>query len=513
MNKWTIRFIVCLALASIASSSWAGKSVSCYVSGDTSGNDTKKPLGSAKNPYDSLAAVAANSQCNKIIVLYSGVTLDGGIVLRDGQKLEGEKGPGGELPVITNSALPPQGYGVVLARNNQLKHLHIRDTQDSGIFGSALLIPPYDFGGDVMIQSVLVTGANQSGSFEPLLGAAYPSIVLVPATDANITIKNSEIGAANVGSIGIFQLAGYGDVRISNTMVRDQGQLSDEFELSPGIWVAAVGDSSMDVVVVDTTVSNIGSEFQSNSDGLILVNSGTGKMTVKVDGYYYSNPDDGGQGGTSQGIEMGLIDALGASFDGVVTNSVIEGAYAGGIQVLNQSFDDDSRNNNLLNVQIRDNEIYDCDGGGISLDIGGSPFGSYFMTVENNLIVNTAFAGISFTNFISQQTLVEMLIQNNTVVGANYGLAFEQVVGASVDSLSLDAGLGGLGSLGQNRIIDSQIADVFVEAFDCCGFPPTPPFSADAANNWWGSDSGPATVVELGGATVNVDPYLTTDPN
>jgi hypothetical protein len=77
----------------------------------------------------------------------------------------------------------------------------------------------------------------------------------------------------------------------------------------------------------------------------------------------------------------------------------------------------------------------------------------------------------------------------------------------------MDAGLGGLGSQGQNRIIDSHVADIYVGAFDCCGVPPTPSFTVDAANNLWGSASGPASVVELNGSTVDVDPFLTTDPN
>lgn len=484
MNKWTIRFIVCLALASIASSSWAGKSVSCYVSGDTSGNDTKKPLGSAKNPYDSLAAVEANAQCDEIIVVWSGVTLDGGIALRDEQRLKGKKGPGGELPVITNSTIHLEGVGVILARDNRLKHLHIQDTQNSGILGGFGAQP---FGGDLVIQSILVTGANQSGEiFDPVNVIFAPSILLGSAADIDITIKNSEVGEANVASIVIYQLDGHADILIKKTMVRDQGEVSEDYEVSPGIAVLATGSSSLDVAVIDTTVHNIGGEFFSNSDGLLFLNVGSGAMTVNVDGYRYSNPDEGGYSGTSTGIEMGFFGSSGGgSFDGVVTNSVIEDAYAAGIQVLDQG----GGGGNFLNVHIHDNEIYDtAAGSGISLDTRDSPNGTHTVTIENNLIVNAGFAGISYGNFISQQTLVEMLIQKNTIIGATFGLAFEQAVGASVASLNLDAGLGGLGSQGENRILDSQVADIYVEAFDCCGFPPTPPFTAEAANNWWGSE-------------------------
>ena len=76
-------------------------------------------------------------------------------------------------------------------------------------------------------------------------------------------------------------------------------------------------------------------------------------------------------------------------------------------------------------------------------------------------------------------TLVHMLIQGNTVKNAPIGLSFRQAVGASVASLILGAGLGGLGSKGKNRIIGSQFADVYVETFDCCGFPTTPPFAVE----------------------------------
>jgi hypothetical protein len=66
----------------------------------------------------------------------------------------------------------------------------------------------------------------------------------------------------------------------------------------------------------------------------------------------------------------------------------------------------------------------------------------------------------------------------------------------------LDAGLGDLGSAGQNRIIGTVGTDILSD-----GMP------VSAANNWWGSESGPGSVVELNGGTVDVDPILTTDPN
>ena len=97
------RYTLCAVLASCAGNAWAQKSSDCHVIGDTSGNDTRETLGSMDNPYGSLADVEADEACKTIKVLWSETALDGGILLKPGQKLEGREGPRGALPVITNS--------------------------------------------------------------------------------------------------------------------------------------------------------------------------------------------------------------------------------------------------------------------------------------------------------------------------------------------------------------------------------------------------------------------------
>jgi hypothetical protein len=66
----------------------------------------------------------------------------------------------------------------------------------------------------------------------------------------------------------------------------------------------------------------------------------------------------------------------------------------------------------------------------------------------------------------------------------------------------MDAGGGGLGSAGQNRIIGSGGADISVDAID-----------VTAEHNWWGSATGPAAVFEVNGGTADVTPFLTVDPD
>ncbi len=74
---------------------FADKPQKCNVLGGTSDSDPSNSLGSKQNPYGSLADVEADVRCETIIILYSAVDLGGGISLRDGQELEGRKGPGG----------------------------------------------------------------------------------------------------------------------------------------------------------------------------------------------------------------------------------------------------------------------------------------------------------------------------------------------------------------------------------------------------------------------------------
>ncbi|NNF66485.1 MAG: hypothetical protein HKM98_03145 [Gammaproteobacteria bacterium] len=436
-----------------------------------------------------------------ITVLHSGTPLDGGIVLSDAQRLEGKKGPGGELPVITNTTTQHQGYGVVLARNNRLKHLHIQDTQNSGIVGSFSLQP---IGGELLIQSILVTGANQSAQIIGPGPFFAPSIGLASAADIDITIKNSEVGEANVSSIGISQVNGHADVHINNTVVRDQGEVSEDFQdVSPGIAISATNSSSVDLAIIDSTVHNIGGDVNSNSDGLLLLNQGSGAMNVIVDGYRYSNPDEGGYSGSSTGIEMGFFQSSGGgSFNGVVTNSVIEDAYRAGIQVLDQI----SGGGNALIAEVRDNQISGT-WDGIQVFTDATPFSNMSVDISGNTIAtanrfgcNCSF-GISATVGSGSTNVFDVRIEANTVLNTpGVGLLFGR--SGSVNSVQLDAGLGGLGSAGQNRIIGTVGVDILSD-----GMP------VSAADNWWGSASGPLVVEELNGGTVDVDPFLTTDPD
>lgn len=484
-NRWIISFIVCLALASVVSSSWAGKVVGCYVSGDTSGNKTGKPLGSAKNPYDSLAAVAANAQCNEIIVVYSGVTLDGGITLRPGQKLIGEKGPLGSLPVITNGS----GHGIQLATDNTIKHLHVQNAWHSGIAGQDV--------GTLKLQDVTITGAGQSNELTSWIGfdVAYPSVLLSSASDSNVEITHSEFGESNGSSIAYAQFFGHGEIELYRVIIRDQGDLAGAFA-SPGLAVFSVVNSIVDVSVTDSSVTNIGAGG-SNSDGLLLLNMGNGGMNVDINGYSYLNPDGDG-GGSATGIEMGnLFGPGGGFFNATVINSTIEGSTSVGIHVVDQQ----NGGGDTLEVTLENNNLIG-NRSGICVCIVDTPDSDVRVTIRDNFVIDSVEFGIYGFYQFGPLAQFAVLMEENTI--SNNGLAgvYFYKFSATADVENIDAGLGGLDSIGHNRILNSGLFDIISEGVHI-----------SAANNWWGSATGPSFVGEFDGGTVNVIPFLTADPD
>lgn len=502
MPSLPLRFAAVIAFIALSNGALADD---CYVSGDTSNNNLSKPLGSKQNPYGSLASVQADTGCDTIIVAYSGLVLDGGITLTDRQTLKGRRGPRQTLPIISNTSGANGGHGVQLAADNTVDGLHITDVQNSGVFGGDV--------GDLEIRSSLITDFARSEGTVPLPGplpapVTRAGIEVSAYGDAKIRITDTDVGEANSTPVAILVLEGSADVVIENVTARDQGVTTGiPGALSPrGISVLSFGTSSVDLKVQNSSVSNIGAG-SCGCDGLLFLAFEGSSMSVLIDGYSYLNPDgDGGR--AAAGIELGVFFGTGASFEGTVKNSHIEGSTGAGIQVIDQG----SGSSNQVIALVRDNEVHDSRTG-IQLFLGnGSANGTSMMTIDNNLVVNPSEIGIDFINAFGQQMVVDLLIQRNTVMNALVGLFFEQGAGGSVASLNLDAGLGGLGSQGKNRIIGSQTADLVVRAVDCCSAPPTPPFTVDAANNWWGSDAGPATVIQHNGATVDFTPFLTEDP-
>ncbi|MFK8010446.1 MAG: hypothetical protein AB8B80_00300, partial [Marinicellaceae bacterium] len=98
------------------------------VGGEGDGKSAENPLGSTK-------ILANKSQIGDTIVLISsGDMFDGGIKLKEGQRLFGLS-KSGNKPVITNSNLTQNlGCEILLANNNHVQNIKIAKTVASGIF-------------------------------------------------------------------------------------------------------------------------------------------------------------------------------------------------------------------------------------------------------------------------------------------------------------------------------------------------------------------------------------------
>src|ERR1700704_5992321 len=125
-------FLMSMAGASQAASTW-------YVKADAAAGGN----GSRSRPFATLEQVEAASQPGDTIrVLPSMRPLDGGIQLKDGQRLTGLGDPvtrattSGARPTITNtSATRYNGDAVRLPNNNLVENIHIDGASRAGIFG------------------------------------------------------------------------------------------------------------------------------------------------------------------------------------------------------------------------------------------------------------------------------------------------------------------------------------------------------------------------------------------
>jgi hypothetical protein len=179
-------------------------------------------IGTNKRPYDSLADVEADAACEVIFIKMSrtaDLALDGGIRLKDGQKLFG-LGPDvtrtGELrerrPLITNTNAEDEdffgpanfGAGVILANDNEVAGVHIDATHNAAIWAANI--------SGAHIHQVLITNANSSSDpvqqnitggaaaainiyAAPFVGSMY----IGPSADTSVRLEDSIIRGGQLG--------------------------------------------------------------------------------------------------------------------------------------------------------------------------------------------------------------------------------------------------------------------------------------------------------------------------
>lgn len=251
----------------------------CYVIGDTSNNNLSKPVGSKQNPYGSLATVEADTSCDRITVSHSGVVLDGGISLRDGQILVGS----GADPTADPNADPASGAYATIKNSTGVK-----------TDGDAVRCL-----GRCTVRKIWITEAWRSG-------------INAVESNGDLTVQKSRVEKFNLGKVvrrtRVFEFGSTSTLAVpfagilhsttegvAKTRIRDSviaGTPTGSDSCGFGIQILSLGDSHLTSKISNVTVANLegctdfdvpvmGAFPLAKGVELIARNSSTHKATIK----------------------------------------------------------------------------------------------------------------------------------------------------------------------------------------------------------------------------------------
>ncbi len=449
--------------------------------------------GSFAAPLNSLEAVEANSAPGDVIcILPSNGTLDGGIVLKDGQALIGAGNDPFEVDAsqanvrITNSSLlTNDGHGVLLANNNRVAGIHVVSPQGSGIFGRN--------SSGAEIRHVLVTAPNASNGHHTdvfgLFGETTHSgiFLLNQTTDGNHCLSHVRIMGENPWGINVTVNDGH-TVNAVMDRLDFRGAVADVpankgFLLfgthASDLILFARGPESILNATIDHSTFDAG---LASHNRVVQSSSEDGESNVTVDHTYM------GEGGNNGWLQTDL-DGKGI-MRGVLRNSIIENV-SDGIETF------------PIDLRHLAHPTY--------LDRGTGP-SEYSFLVDSCLFQNNRRRDLQLTpdgaGSAAPPANHDLNVSNSTIIsnGTRAMLFGDAGVGGTY---RVDLGGGALGSEGNNRIFGHPQMALILGDIDVV-----------ARNNWWGSPGGLDTSspnVDLqpgvdGTGSFDASDYLTEDP-
>jgi hypothetical protein len=504
--------------------------------------------GSRGHPFDSLAAVETASASGDIIVIRHSPAheppLDGGIALKDGQRLIGSGPPvtraaeSAARAKITNSTNRYGGDAIVLADHNVVTNLHIINADRAGIAAAGVKSP--------WIYGNLITGHNQDGNEGDILPGFTLGSTVVPEFPVGYgAIQVTAEGDQNLGVVHISQNV-IRDAASNGVLLNLRGNARAHLVLRHNVFEdLTLGEGSLrpfrvvEAVLIDsednarvttrmsgTSIDRIGSDA-SNSDGIAFALDGSSIQHATIRGLTYRNTT--GVGGISAtGTELYVTQlSEGTQFDLHVKDADYRQMRSDGLQlsVLGSRAQ--------VSVRLADSVITEANGSG---QIGGnagnclatSNFGvdnTITLEVQRSDLTDCAAAGVLVQNF-GTLTDLGIHVARSTLSGNALANFWTQMLGpvgtlaiqmeqndveespegivlldpsSNVLSSAIDLGGGSLGSSGLNRIVgnatDARVQNLVVVAEE----------------NWWGDPTGPQNLV-LDNASVDFDPFLTADP-
>ena len=511
----------------------------CYVAAEFSGRVLDDPLGSATNPFASLAEVEAASSLNDTIFVLPApldvAPLDGGIELKSGQQLIGLGDPG--MARIGNSdSTRLLGDAIRVADNTLVENIIVDGAHRGGIVGFEVA--------NVTINASTVTNFNASKTTD-LTRPSYSN----QAPVGGIHLYQQTVGDFGTTSVvdsrvihgpeGIVMVHA-GEAR--GTLWLEGNQLTDIDNIAPtpgspavvggaGVRFFQFEDSDVDATLKSTFIDRVGygnlvAATSSNSDKINVFAEQRSQLDLTIDDYVVRNSTGlGNASSTGMELAVGLRfeDSDGVNLKVTVTDADIRNQHGAGIQLL------DFGNNSDVSLEVRDSIIENTIGSqgasimhvragrNASWGVGNA---KHKLVVENSELRGAERANIellvsSFSSSAVTHTLDswDAVIRGNVLEGSNDGIALVNGIGLTNDSSipgttigkldllvegnliqsadragirivdngtivgeNFDFGGGALGSTGNNRILGSGLHEAIVENA-----------SVSARNNWWGS--------------------------
>jgi hypothetical protein len=539
-------FLMSMAGASEAASTW-------YLQADAAAGGN----GSRNRPFATLEQVEAASRPGDTVrVLPSTRPLDGGIQLKDGQRLIGLGDPvtkvsaSGARPTLTNTnATRYQGDAVRLANNNVVENIHIDGAARAGIFGVNAARPE--------IRGTLITNNMIQGNDLRRLERLWPEGFVLYQSQGNhfggITLLACGPGgssycamhapdraaAANFGEAviagnvirdsnleGIMLLTDTGAVAsfaITDTLVRDLSlNLPRPESLNPpgaivrsrAFTLIALNRSQVRLTMSRFHAENLSPAGNYATDGLVFLTGGDSPVVnARISDATVLNPRMVGEVNNGDSIEIQHRGTTNGVLNIDMTRLDLRDPASANIKILEAA----NPTNGVYNLTLSDSVLTNSNpAGGLDgqIRLSGASNGSKAFTLA---VRNTKFSGfggaIGILNANNLETL-NVLVENSSLsdftapAGATPIAAVtvthpaDKMLGTAV----IDLGGGALGSRGRNRFVKNAGLDVSVSNANAG----TAPIKVDAARNYW--EGGPTDIAISGNVKFDRPANLTSDP-
>jgi hypothetical protein len=494
----------------------------------------------------------------------SGKPLDGGIQLKDGQRLVGLGDPvakssaNSARATITNTTSARyDGDAVRLASNNLVQNIHIDGASRSGIFGVNAV--------GAQIRGNLVTNNMIQGNDLPRLEALWPKGFVLYQSQGNhfggitllscgpgassycVTHASDRPGIANTAQVviadnvvrdsnleGIVLLTDTGVIAnyvVTNNQVRDLSlRLPRPEALTPPVGIVRSRAFTLIALNRSNVTLNMNG-FRSDRlsppgnyayDGVVLLTGGDAPIVnARLSDLVLLNSDRTGEVNNGDQIEIQHRGAANGVLNVDITRADLRDPASANIKVLEAS----NPSNGSYNITVSDSVLTNANPAGIpDAQIrfsGASTATKAFKLAVRNTKISGIGGAIGIANPNNLETL-NVLVENSSFSDLTQpadakpvsAIAVTHPADKALGAAIIDLGGGSLGSRGRNRIVNKTQFEVSVTNSNTS----TPPIKVDASGNYWGggapvmAPASPADVSVSGNVTFSAPKHLTTDP-